>query len=337
MNRRRLLLLAAVLAAAACRGPAPAGPLAGSGVGGPFAMTDQDGRAVTDRTFAGRWRLMYFGYTFCPDVCPVDVQKIAQGMKRFTSDDPARAAKVVPIFVTVDPERDTPPVLKTFVRAFSPDDGRPDRHACASRGDAQRVFRIYAAKSGTGRDYLVDHSATIYLMDPANRPVSRSSTTARRRSADRGGAQRPMSAKPFWETTPLDGDDPRPVGEPVRRLRPLLRPQARGRGDRRAVPDQRRLPTARRGDGAVQGLPQPQGARPRMRSPDARPSSTRSTGCRRAAPTSASTAGRGWPTGTRLVSGDPDTVHRAGISVRGWTISEDVAGDLENHIIDEPL
>ena len=171
MNRRRLLLLAAVLAAAACRGPAPAGPLAGSGVGGPFAMTDQDGRAVTDRTFAGRWRLMYFGYTFCPDVCPVDVQKIAQGMKRFASDDPARAAKVVPIFVTVDPERDTPPVLKTFVRAFSPDmvglTGTPAQAAAM-----RHAFRIYAAKAGTGRDYLVDHSATIYLMDPANRPIS---------------------------------------------------------------------------------------------------------------------------------------------------------------------
>lgn len=172
MNRRRLLLLLAVAGAvAACRPAVPPGPLAGSGVGGPFAMTDQDGRAVTERSFAGKYRLMYFGYTFCPDVCPVDVQKIAQGLTAFAHDDPGRAAKVVAVFVTVDPARDTPPVLKTFVRAFSADMvglTGTDAQAAAMRA----AFRIYAAKQGSGRDYLVDHSATIYLMDPDNRPIS---------------------------------------------------------------------------------------------------------------------------------------------------------------------
>ncbi|QYE35735.1 SCO family protein [Polymorphobacter sp. PAMC 29334] len=177
MNRRRLpyaVLAAVVIGAAslgACSAPPPAGPLVGSGVGGPFSLIDQDGHAVTDKTYAGRWRLMYFGYTFCPDVCPVDVQKIAQGMKVFTADDPARAAKIVPIFVTVDPERDTPAVLKTFVRAFSPTmvglTGTP-----AQAEAARKAFRVYAKKAGTGPDYLVDHTAIIYLMDPANQPVS---------------------------------------------------------------------------------------------------------------------------------------------------------------------
>ncbi len=180
MNRRRLPFrasiapLAALLAfglVPACSAPAPAGPLAGSGVGGPFALVDQDGRAVTDRTYAGKWRLMYFGYTYCPDVCPVDVQKIAQGMKLFAAADPARAKTVVPIFVTVDPERDTPAVLKTFVRAFSPDmvglTGSP-----AQAEAARKAFRVYAKPQGSGRDYLVDHTAIIYLMDPANKPVS---------------------------------------------------------------------------------------------------------------------------------------------------------------------
>ncbi len=114
---------------------------------------------------------MYFGYTFCPDVCPTDVQKIAQGMAAFAHDDPARAAKVVPIFVTVDPARDTPAVVKTFVRAFSPTmvglTGTPAQAAAM-----RQAFRIFAAKSGTGPNYLVDHSTAIYLMDPANRPVS---------------------------------------------------------------------------------------------------------------------------------------------------------------------
>lgn len=172
MNRRRLpLAFIVTFAIAGCHAPAPRGPLADSKVGGPFAMIDQDGRAVTERSYTGKYRLMYFGYTFCPDVCPVDVQKIAQGVKAFTASDPDRAARVVPIFVTVDPERDTPIALKTFVRAFSPTlvglTGTPEQAAAM-----RKLFRIYAAKSGSGRDYLVDHSATIYLMDPANRPIS---------------------------------------------------------------------------------------------------------------------------------------------------------------------
>lgn len=173
MNRRRLSLpiAAAVLALAACTAPPPDGPLAGSGVGGPFALIDQDGHVVTERSYAGKWRLMYFGYTFCPDVCPTDVQKMAQAMTLFARSDPGRAAKVVPIFVTVDPERDTPAVMKTFVRAFSPAmvglSGAPTAVAAAAK-----AFRVYAHKAGTGRDYLVDHTSATYLMDPANRPVS---------------------------------------------------------------------------------------------------------------------------------------------------------------------
>ena len=179
MNSRRLILAIAVAVLAIVAGvffngrrPAPpVGPLAGSGVGGPFALVDQDGRAVTDRSYANRYRLMYFGYTFCPDVCPIDVQKIAQGIKLFAAKNPGRAAKVVTMFITVDPERDTPPAVKTFVRAFSPTmvglSGTP-----AQVEAARKVFRIYARKAGEGRDYLVDHSATIYLMDPDNRPIS---------------------------------------------------------------------------------------------------------------------------------------------------------------------
>lgn len=178
MNRRRLFLIIvlAIVAAAVAyfviRRPAPPiGPLVGSGVGGPFALVDQDGHQVTDRTYAGKYRLMYFGYTFCPDVCPVDVQKMAQGLKAFAAIDPARSAKVVPIFVTVDPERDTPAVMKSFVRAFSPTMvGLTGTTAQAAA--ARSAFRVYARKAGEGRDYLIDHSATIYLMDPDNRPIS---------------------------------------------------------------------------------------------------------------------------------------------------------------------
>lgn len=180
MNRRRLILtvgIAAIIAVAsvayfvAGRRAPPIGPLVGSDVGGPFALVDQDGHKVTDQTYAGKYRLMYFGYTFCPDVCPVDVQKIAQGIKAFAAIDSTRAAKVVPIFVTVDPERDTPPVMKTFVRAFSPTMAGLTG-TLTQAAAARSAFRIYARKAGEGRDYLVDHSATIYLMDPGNRPIS---------------------------------------------------------------------------------------------------------------------------------------------------------------------
>src|SRR4051812_3830736 len=118
----RAYLLAVPLALGACGqavDPARA-PLAGARIGGPFALTDQDGRAVTDRDFAGRYRLMYFGYTYCPDVCPVDLQKLMSGYRKLEGSDPQLAAKVAPIFVSVDPDRDKPAVLKQYVAAFHP-------------------------------------------------------------------------------------------------------------------------------------------------------------------------------------------------------------------------
>ena len=89
-------------------------------MGGPFTLTDQNGRRVSDRDFAGQYRLVYFGFTFCPDVCPVDMQVIGAGLRRFEASDPARAARVQPIFISVDPARDTPAVLRRFVAAFHP-------------------------------------------------------------------------------------------------------------------------------------------------------------------------------------------------------------------------
>lgn len=184
MNSRRLavaitaLVLVVLIAAGGAtwwlrQDAPPPGPLAGADLGGPFTLVDQDGRTVTERSFAGRYRLMYFGYTFCPDVCPVDVQKIAQGVKAFAAADPARAAKVASVFVTVDPARDTPAVLKTFVRAFSPT--LVGLTGSAAQVDAaKRAFRVYARRAGPAgtKDYLVDHSAVLYLMDPENRPIS---------------------------------------------------------------------------------------------------------------------------------------------------------------------
>ena len=173
MNNRFVLL--APLALAAC-GPAAApqrAPLEGARIGGPFALVDQDGRTVTDRSFAGRYRLMYFGYTFCPDVCPQDMANVGAGLKRLEKSDPEIAAKVVPVFVTGDPARDTPAVLKQFVANFHPRmvglTGSPQAIAAA-----EKAFAVYAKKGepASGGGYMMDHTRQVYLMNPDGKPVA---------------------------------------------------------------------------------------------------------------------------------------------------------------------
>src|SRR3546814_1174164 len=95
-------------------------PLAGATIGGPFSLVDQDGRPVTQDALKGRYALVYFGYTYCPDVCPVDLARLMQGLRAFEAKDAARAARVQPVFITIDPARDTVPVVKQFVNAFHP-------------------------------------------------------------------------------------------------------------------------------------------------------------------------------------------------------------------------
>src|SRR3954453_15476897 len=119
-SRRTAILLATLLALAGCSGGGATPPLAGASMGGHFTLTDQNGHRVSDRDFAGKYRLIYFGYTFCPDVCPVDMQVIGAGLRRFEAQDSARAARGQPIFISVHPARDTPAVLRQFVAAFNP-------------------------------------------------------------------------------------------------------------------------------------------------------------------------------------------------------------------------
>ena len=148
-------------------------PLAGAKIGGRFALIDQDGKRTSDSRFAGHYRIVYFGYTFCPDVCPVDVQKLAMGMRALEKIDPGLARRVVPIFITVDPERDTPSVLKQFVRAFHPRmvglTGSPVEIAAVAR-----AFAIFYQKGPVRADggYVVDHSRQAYLFDPEGKPLA---------------------------------------------------------------------------------------------------------------------------------------------------------------------
>lgn len=175
MNRDHFLrlLLSLVLVVGACA-PAPErAPLDGAAIGGPFSLTDQNGRAVSDRDFAGRYRIIYFGYTYCPDVCPVDVQNLAAGLKQVEKRDPALGARIVPIFITVDPKRDTPPVLRQFVSAFHPRliglTGPP-----AAIAKVQSAFAIFAKAQPPAADggYIVDHSRQAYLFSPDGKPLA---------------------------------------------------------------------------------------------------------------------------------------------------------------------
>lgn len=174
MNMLRLALSAA-LALAACSPAQPAAepPLAGARIGGPFALIDQNGRRVTDRDFAGRWRIMYFGYTFCPDICPTGLQNLAAGLRAFERAEPARAAKVTPVFVSVDPARDTPAVMKPYVAAFHPRLVGLTGDEAAVRA-ATKAYGIFAQRGAAqpGGGYLVDHSAQAYLMDPDGKPIA---------------------------------------------------------------------------------------------------------------------------------------------------------------------
>ena len=161
----------ALVACSPAQSPARA-PLEGARIGGSFTLTDQDGRRMSDSALAGRYRIMYFGYTFCPDVCPVDVQNLAAGLKLLEKSDPALAQRVVPIFVTIDPERDTPAVLKQFVSAFHPRmiglTGTPEEISKVAKEFA--IF--YQRGKGTADGYLMDHSRQAYLMSPDGKPLA---------------------------------------------------------------------------------------------------------------------------------------------------------------------
>ena len=171
MNLRAPLF--SLLLLAGCKPPLAEAPLAGARIGGPFTLTDQNGKARTDRDFAGKYRIMYFGYTFCPDVCPVDVAHLVAGYRAFAKADPARAAKIIPVFVSVDPERDTPAVLKQFTAAFDP-------ALVGLTGTSEQVAAITKAygvvvqiqKIAGNPNYLVDHSRAAYLMDPDGKPIA---------------------------------------------------------------------------------------------------------------------------------------------------------------------
>ena len=176
MPRIAALLLAMSFALAGCNSQsqpaAQEAPLAGAAIGGDFELVDKNSQTVRWADFVGKYRIVYFGYAFCPDVCPQDVAKMIRGLKLFTESEPELAAQIQPIFITIDPERDTPEVVGQFAAAFSDNliglTGTPEQIE-----QAADAFRVYYARGEENDDfYLMDHSAITYLFGPEGEPIA---------------------------------------------------------------------------------------------------------------------------------------------------------------------
>lgn len=174
----RLVLAAFALSLApSCNdGSAPADvepPLQGAAIGGPFTLIGKDGEAVQWDDFSGQYRMVYFGFTYCPDICPTDIQRMVKGLELFTQSDPERGDKVTPIFISVDPERDTPERVGQFADAFSARlvglTGNEEQIAEAAKAFAVTYKR---GEDTPGGGYLVNHSTIATLFGPDGKPLS---------------------------------------------------------------------------------------------------------------------------------------------------------------------
>ncbi len=130
-------------------------------IGGPFTLVNQYGETVTDKDVITGPTLIYFGYTFCPDICPFDVARNVEAVDILDE----QGEKVTPVFITIDPARDTPEVLREFAEVMHEEmialTGTEEQVAAASK-----AYRTYYSKNGEGEDYLMDHSTQTYLMSP---------------------------------------------------------------------------------------------------------------------------------------------------------------------------
>lgn len=167
MTLARLFLIAVIILAA---GSARAGDARLAAVfGGAWTLTGPDGAVVTERTWRGEVELLYFGYRFCPDICPTELQTIAEALDLLGPD----AARVRPLFITLDPERDSGPALRAYTEQFHSRivglTGTPDQIAAVARAYRVAYAKVPAAGGG---DYAVDHSTAVYLIDPEGRAAA---------------------------------------------------------------------------------------------------------------------------------------------------------------------
>jgi protein SCO1/2 len=154
--------------------PQPAGQSTSTGralIGGPFTLTDQNGRTVTEKDFLGKYSLLVFGYTFCPDICPTELGLVTEALNKLGPKGDA----ITPVFITIDPKRDTVENVKNYVASFHP------RFVGLTGSEEQikqaaSAYRVYYAKADGGDaksdTYLMDHSTFIYLMGPKGEYVT---------------------------------------------------------------------------------------------------------------------------------------------------------------------
>lgn len=170
MSRRNIILIAACVIGLAFLGAVAwkAGVFSNEGkgtalVGGPFQLVNQDGKPVDEKILKGKWTAVFFGFTYCPDVCPTTMQALGAAQAQLGP----KADKLQVVFISVDPERDTPAQLKSYLsnEVFPKGTigltGTPEQVAAAAK-----AYRVYYKKNGEGDAYLVDHSTAAYLMNP---------------------------------------------------------------------------------------------------------------------------------------------------------------------------
>ncbi len=158
---------------ASCDEPASPPPLEGAAIGGPFELVNPAGETVRWNDFEGQYRMVYFGYAWCPDVCPFDLNRMMRGYAQFAESEPDLAAQVQPIFITVDPKRDTPDKVGEYVANFGDNliglTGTPEQVDQAAMN-----FSVYYSRGpdDSTYGYLVDHSRAGYLMGRSGEPIA---------------------------------------------------------------------------------------------------------------------------------------------------------------------
>jgi len=174
VHKLRAAVLAGTIALTGAPEPAlsadpPPQPTGIPRIGGHFSLMTADGTEVTDRSFAGKWLLLYFGYTFCPDACPTALNMIAEALDELGP----LAERIQPIFITVDPERDTPSVMAQYVKAFDPRLIGLAGTAAQIAAAAKNFHVFYRVRQLGNQEYAIDHSSYIYLVNPDGQVVER--------------------------------------------------------------------------------------------------------------------------------------------------------------------
>ncbi|MDG6078117.1 SCO family protein [Erythrobacter litoralis] len=169
--------IAAALSLTACQqsasAPSEPPPLEGATIGGAFTLTGEDKQPVSWNQFDGKYRIVYFGYTFCPDICPTDVQRAMAGLKGFEADNPTLGADIQPLFISIDPERDTPAVLREFTDNFHP-------RLIGMTGDQETLEQVAKdfgttfsrGETSAGGGYLMNHYGYTYLFGRQGEPIT---------------------------------------------------------------------------------------------------------------------------------------------------------------------